>query len=426
MTTIFASTCQVHDALESVASVSGKEKEARLAPFLDCSLFQRIAKAALCPFTTYNIKKLPDATPQAAKSGFDEDTWRLLDALSARNLTGNAAKDAIQKELAALPAASAELLRKVLLKDLRAGFTAKTINRIKPGLITVFECMLAHPYEPKRIKQWPVGGEIKYDGVRIFAIYRGGCVRFFSRTGKEFFTVDHIGQYMAEKLREAGAGELVFDGELVDRGGSFNQVVGDVRRKDSTASDSLFRLFDMMTLDEFSRGQSEKPYLERRRNVIELCRDQFMDRTLIAPSEFFLLDTHEHVIERFNALLDGGAEGLIIKPLDGLYECKRSYNWLKVKNKATIDAPIVGFEEGEGKFVGSLGALQVEMDNGVRVSIGGGLTDAQRASIWADQPGHLGRMIEIEYHEMTPDGSLRHPRFVRFRDDKPVEDGAGC
>lgn len=30
-------------------------------------------------------------------------------------------------------------------------------------------------------------------------------------------------------------------------------------------------------------------------------------------------------------------------------------------------------------------------------------------------------MIEVEFHEVTPDGSLRHSRFNRFRDDKQDE-----
>ena len=101
--------------------------------------------------------------------------------------------------------------------------------------------------------------------------------------------------------------------------------------------------------------------------------------------------------------------------------------------------------EGEGKYEGMAGGVVVDF-NGVPVRIGGGFTDQQRAEIWADFKGVsvtysytsweeeldemitvtekvkpsgqsvIGRLIEVKYHEITPDGSMRHPRFARFRD----------
>jgi ATP-dependent DNA ligase len=88
---------------------------------------------------------------------------------------------------------------------------------------------------------------------------------------------------------------------------------------------------------------------------------------------------------------------------------------------------------------------------GVNVRVGGGWSSDDRDQLWEDwqhdaailgidpkvgfKPGYfisiatvhdrgfkfLGRMLEIEFNEVTPDGSLRHPRYVRFRDDKAGE-----
>lgn len=90
---------------------------------------------------------------------------------------------------------------------------------------------------------------------------------------------------------------------------------------------------------------------------------------------------------------------------------------MKLKNESSEDLIIVDLEEGEKgkKYEGLLGALVVDF-KGVRVSVSSGLSDVQRTQFWHNKEEVIGRIIEVEYHEVTPDGSLRHPRFKRFRD----------
>ena len=70
-----------------------------------------------------------------------------------------------------------------------------------------------------------------------------------------------------------------------------------------------------------------------------------------------------------------------------------------------------------GGFIGNF--------NGVEVRVGSGLSDNDRVDFWGRREQIRGDLMEVEYHEVTPDGSLRHPRFARFRDDKPHSDGPG-
>ena len=56
--------------------------------------------------------------------------------------------------------------------------------------------------------------------------------------------------------------------------------------------------------------------------------------------------------------------------------------------------------------------------NGVQVQVGSGFSDELRDTIWADPDAFIGRIIEVRYQEVTPDGSLRIPTFVCFRNDR--------
>ena len=76
-----------------------------------------------------------------------------------------------------------------------------------------------------------------------------------------------------------------------------------------------------------------------------------------------------------------------------------------------------GFKEGTGKHQGKLGSFLVDY-KGVEVNVGSGLNDELREQIWKDKDSHIGRIIEVRYQEETPDGSLRFPTFVCFRNDK--------
>jgi hypothetical protein len=148
-------------------------------------------------------------------------------------------------------------------------------------------------------------------------------------------------------------------------------------------------------------------------------------------------------------------EGAMVKTYDGAYEKKKSHTWLKIKPEETIDLFVVGFFNGETNAENEdrLGGVIVD-HKGVKVRVGGGWSSEERDQLWEDwkhdaemilgivakvgfKPGWsttfevvkrhahrfklLGRMLEIEFNEVTPDGSLRHPRAVRFRDDKAGE-----
>ena len=139
-----------------------------------------------------------------------------------------------------------------------------------------------------------------------------------------------------------------------------------------------------------------------------------------------------------------GGEGIMLKKLDSKYvEGTRTSKWLKFKKVNTDDCVVLGLATGENKFASLFGALVVgQFINGkmqvvARVS---GMTDAIRnelnaqiralpcdasGTFWKGEDKDVfhkiapGMVVEVEFMERTESGKMRHPRFVRVRDDKP-------
>lgn len=111
--------------------------------------------------------------------------------------------------------------------------------------------------------------------------------------------------------------------------------------------------------------------------------------------------------------LDAGDEGLILRQL---HKSGKFYVWLKVVPKKQADVRITGFKEGAGRLKGTLGSIQTNHG-----SVGSGFDDELRDEIWACRDINKGKIIQVEYRELTEAGKLRFPAFIKFRWDKDEE-----
>lgn len=98
-------------------------------------------------------------------------------------------------------------------------------------------------------------------------------------------------------------------------------------------------------------------------------------------------------------------------------------NWRKLKRVSTIDCVVTGYEDGDGKYLGLLGSLRVgvyPVKGGPLVEIANvsGMTDEERVRMTDEIDSLEGRVVEVAYQYIGSGGRLRHPRFVRWRDDK--------
>ena len=389
---------------------------------IDNAEFVKGAKYCLDPLVTFGVKDIPvsDTVGDGISSAKFYD---LADKLVSRELTGHAARDAIQElcDTACIDEWN-DWYRRILIKDLRCGTGAKLINKVAKDTIPLFGCMLAHDgaKHPKKIAG-ECFIEFKYDGVRVIAIVTNGDATLYSRNGKLLENFPHINKALSKPEFEG----LVFDGEVMSE--DFQSLMRQVHRKEGAQTeDAYLAVFDMLTLEEFNAKGTKMSALDRRERLVALEGD-FNSTIQLVEAMLFDLDTDfgkEEFKTANKVALDLGYEGLMIKPAHMGYKCSRSHAWLKIKPFIEVTLTVVGVEEGTGKNAGMLGALVVEgRDDGknFHLNVGSGLTDDMRKDIWAAQESVIGQLVEIRADAATQSQdaedtwSLRFPRFKTFR-----------
>ena len=117
-------------------------------------------------------------------------------------------------------------------------------------------------------------------------------------------------------------------------------------------------------------------------------------------------------------MLELGLEGSVCKRRDSRYVSGgRGQSWVKIKPQETCEAKIVGFKDGTGSNAGMVGAFKIELETGAETTCKV-LTNQLRAAVTENPQSFLGRTIEVKHHGVQATGKVRHPQFLRFRDDK--------
>jgi DNA ligase-1 len=398
-------------------------------------------RLALDSMITFGVKKVPSHGGPDGQGLPWEAFAKLADQLSKRELTGNDAKKAVELCLSASTQVQwNDWYRRILIKDMRAGFDVKTVNKVVEKKwpeysVPIFSCQLAHDSANHESK---VGGrkliEVKLDGVRVITIVRtDGRVDQFSRNGKELVNFEHITkQISAVVKKDPPKYDLVLDGEIMSS--SFQDLMKQVHRKsDVAANDAVLHLFDLCPLDKFQEGYWDKDQDTRSKFVrawVEKHQEDLPNVTYLQNEEVEL-DTEEgqRRFKEINAkAIAGGYEGIMIKDPNAPYECKRSVAWLKLKPFIEVSLSVLDVEEGTGRNQGRLGAFVCGgTDDGkdIVVNVGSGFTDSDRDIFWNSRSELLEQIVEVRADAITQnqDGSysLRFPRFKGFRGFVPGE-----
>jgi len=315
------------------------------------------------------------------------------------------------------------------------------LGKIEPMLASAAEEPFDSPdftYEPK------------WDGVRTIAFVDGGEVRLQTRN-----LLDCTKQYPeATQAAEAltGAYHAILDGEIValDEKGvpSFQRLqprmhVSDEStvRKLRRSTPVIYEVFDMLYAD--GEDLTRRPLRERLRRLDEALTPMGS----IRRSEGF----PGTGVALFEAAREQGIEGIVAKRLDSIYQPgARSPAWVKIKAFRSMECVIGGWTAGQGGRTKTLGALLLGVYRDGKLQavghVGTGFDERTLRDLLrileehesptspfatkprTNQPARwcLPELVcEVEYAEITRDGTLRHPTYRGLRPDIDPRDATG-
>ncbi len=285
--------------------------------------------------------------------------------------------------------------------------------------------------------------EPKLDGYRVLAFVDRGRVHLRSRGGQAY---EERYPEIVRALATQPFERAVLDGEVVALGPDGRMSFQRLQNRAGNPTDPLrFYAFDLLYLDGFDLRDA--PLIERK---------GLLHVALAPMGGIEEVARFDDGMSLFQAAQAQHLEGIVAKKRDSIYEPgRRVRTWLKMKTSQTDEFVVAGYTMGTGRRSPTLGSLILgSYDDRGRLRyaghVGTGFDEASLADMlrrlqslrWTTSPfdelvprdGGSSRtggggvwveprvVVEIKFAERTSDGRLRHPVFVRVRDDKPASE----
>ncbi len=370
------------------------------------------------------------------KTGMDGKSWLLLKKKDRHASQGDLLKE------------NQSVVSRKTLEEMIAGDSSKAFRRKKLSQIRLHEAMESEELREAPVKPVPHGlqpmlatlvkepfdhpdwvFEVKWDGYRAVAETGQDRVALYSRNrisfDQKFFPI-------TEALRKFGF-EAVLDGEIVVVDDEGHPDFQKLQHYQPGSGHLLYYVFDLL---HFRGHDLTGLPLLRRKDLLKK----------ILPSDPKIRFS-DHVWEKgflfYNAAKEKGLEGIIAKHSQSLYEPgARSRHWLKVKTQHTQEAVIAGFTQPGGgrRYFGALVLGIYEGDKLIPIGqVGAGFTanhlkhirekldpliqeecplsakpETKAPATWVRPE----LVCEVALSGWTEDAVMRHPVFLRMREDK--------
>jgi ATP-dependent DNA ligase len=419
------------------ANNSRNYKLDKLKEHANDEVLRLVISLALDPFTNFYQRKIPEYTRQRQTIPM-RDVFPFLYQMCNRLVTGNAAIAHLSTLLGSVTEDNAEVIKRIVTKDLKCGVSISTANVVWPGLIKEYPVMLCSAYEQKLVDKikFPAYAQLKMDGMRFNAIVKNDTCEFRSRNGKEILLDTDLKEQF---ITIAAGSDMVFDGELMvmdpdgcqflDRqtgNGILNKAVkGTISAKEADMVHAS--VWDAIPYVLFEDSYCDTPYSRRftkLKAILDVVPFKTEKKIWLVTSN--IVNTLEEATEIFEEYLAEGLEGIILKDGSGVWEDKRAKHQIKFKGELECDLKIVGTEPHKKK-PDWLGAIICESADGIiKVNVGSGFNDTHRKTL--KEKDVLGKIVAIKYNarikSKSGEESLFLPVFVEIREDKNSADSS--
>lgn len=222
---------------------------------------------------------------------------------------------------------------------------------------------------------------------------------YAGRNGTKYDVPKHLQASLADV-----PADTILDGELIVPGGASTDVPN---RLANGGRDLVYVAFDVLRL--MGHDVTGKTWRQRRA-MLDMIGDHCADG---AFQIIEAVPVDQAVLDEWIA---AGGEGAVVKSPDDVYR-PGVRGWHKVKPTLTMDATVIGWKHGEGGGNKTqCGALAIRLaDTGVE-------THCKYDCSPGDADAMVGRLIEIQHFGVLASGAVRHPTFLRTREDLETND----
>lgn len=261
------------------------------------------------------------------------------------------------------------------------------IGMIKP--------MLAQPIKNvKNIDYTDAVTQPKFDGNRCIIYCEDGINKAYSRNGKPITSIQHI---LNDIVLHEG---MIVDGELYAHGYPLQTIVSWVKREQANTLKLKYHLYDIAL-----------PVSYKRRSIV-------LRGLPIGESISFVrgdpVASESEVYGRFRVYRDDGYEGAILRwGTTGYEDGKRSKSLIKIKEWQDDEFLVVGIESSKDGWA----RLECALPNFETFHVSAPGTIWEKTEILDNKHNYIGRMVTVEYANLTADGVPFHPVALHFRDE---------